>query len=166
MVVGRGRFDPEDDHQRRGGRAAAAATRAGDEERSGDRAPHGRWQLQEGQSRERHDAAEASEDIEAVGLEGLEPDEGACHTLATQAIRATASTKRTVRMTHRGNGSMPKAPVERSPRAGESTGNKATNATMRGEGDGREREEVGGRRTRRNPIPMPRKLASSTKFVR
>ena len=68
-------------------------------------------------------------------------------------------------MTHRGNGSMPKAP-SKVPSFVSSTGNRATNATIAARATGVNGKRLGDRRTRRNPMPMPRKLDSSTKFVR
>ena len=84
-----------------------------------------------------------------------------------QAITATVSRKMTVRPTQRGSGAMPKAPSNSPDSVVRFTGKNSTKRDQQRQRDRGERRR--GRapvRTRRNPMPIPRKLASSTKFVR
>ena len=58
-----------------------------DEEEQGDgddRSPDDRWDLEESEQREGHDAGQAAEDVEPVRLQGRELSEGARHALTHQ----------------------------------------------------------------------------------
>ena len=76
VVIRSGRLDPEHDHDHDEAEQLRSPPEQHDEQRGSDGAPDDRRQLQEGQHREHHDAADAPQDVEAVGLERLELHEG------------------------------------------------------------------------------------------
>ncbi len=140
-----------------------------DEHHGREHRPGERRHPQERQPGEGDDAEQRAADVEAVGVERLEEREGAGHLLRDGAQggdgeqedhreREPARQRRHAEVADQG-------PATRGGRAGAHREGEHERDEQRQQGRGH-REDVAARVPRRNPRPMPRKLASSTKLVR
>ena len=138
-----------------------------DEQGGHDRAPGDGRQSDEGQPREQCDPRDASEDVEAIGIERLEMREGASGRLPEPRHHEDDQHE-----DHREAHPLRQrvVPGDALELVGALQGDE-----LYGEGEGKghqqrqghrgEAEQVPGRTGRKKPTPMPRKLAKSTKLV-
>ncbi len=82
------------------------------------------------------------------------------------AITATVKRNTTASSTQRGSADHPNAPNKRPSWSRTDTGKSKTKPTSAASATGAHANSSGPRDARKNPIPIPRKLASKTKFVR